>query len=577
MSDYLKVKAIDKHKESMVGKEITGPQRDTITKIENVLGTRFHGLDRYDAYLFIGNYIEEYKRKKPKAKRGVVNTDMPFKKDNHLCDCYNCNKPLFEDDMVFWDTRQGVNQHQKNICSSCYNSPGFENGNTHPPETLPLDFCHDCNTKLHTHDEIENIAYEEHDGEEFEITCCKACAYKRLKAAELLDEGQEIMRFKYEINGVVLIRECTKEEYTRTCKECYGIKESVHALVEYKGNKICAHCYDQEIKKAVDSKVKSKTESLEIKEVHCTLCNTHLHEHEIYYKPFSTGKGMHKLCADCYESVASTDEAIKNTGAETPTKPKKRGNSMFANMKSILGEIGKVTTEQFKLSFQGVAIRTEKPTAGTDASYAVYNPLENRMVDVMDFVLDVENVFYKIPVALNQLKQGDIIIAKDKPLVVKSVDEKKFSIRALNPITNNETTYKPAGNLFGFQFITKVVSMFDMMQPGQQMNPMMMLAFAGDNDGDSKFGDLLPLMMMGGMNGQAGANPMQNMLPFLMMSGKGGDSSMMEMMMMSQMMGGGFGGFGQQPAQQGFGFQNFFNTQAPVTEEELVDGNTEDK
>jgi hypothetical protein len=332
---------------------------------------------------------------------------------------------------------------------------------------------------------------------------------------------------------------------------------------------------------------KKKAKKKEPEPETCSRCSKTLGEFDGFHD-LVTNK---KICYECYQIRTKESDWLERTGQldqfqfklDTPeketTKPvEKRGNRMLNNLKSIMGEFGKVTTDQFKLSFQGVAVRTEKPSVANAASYAVYDAANNRMIDVMDFVLDAQGMLFKLPVTLDQLRKGDIIIVKEKPLVVKSVNKEAHSIRALNPLSNNETTHKPAGNLFGFQFITKVTSMFELMQGGQQgMNPFMMLALVGDSKEDSKISELLPFLMMGGMQQGAGANPMAQMLPFMLMSGKdGGSNNMMEMMLMSQMFnqGGGFGFNQQQPAQAQQGFGSLFGQGFPMFGENAFHPNT---
>lgn len=519
---------------SMKGKMITEKQQSMINAIQEQLDVHFFGADRHDACAFIGEWIEKLPPRK----------EMPIIDKMEYGECFVCQDPLKESfnfmDMV----------HKESICEECY--------------------------VIRQHDKDWQHAIAS-------LGTPKPKAKPKKTKAKPLDEPKKKRELPYTIctscNSPIFTLEDWVSASPDTCHACHEksvtIPEPDDSYLPFEMGSSMAkgHIATPSVKRSLADVIDNNDHYLQ-----CRCCR----ETTLYSASFIDLISHERLCYTCYGILKETDEWKIKAGRKTskdleeielhskevsfdkldlltqPTKPKKRGNNMFNNIKSIMGDFGKITTGDFKLAFQGIAIRTtksDKYSDGTDA-YAVYDADNNRMLDVMDFVLDVDNVLYKMPVALNTLKQGDIILVKDKPLVVKSVNVEAQSVRALNPISNNETTHKPAGNLFGFNFITKVTSMFDMMQPtGEQagFNPMMLMALNGDK-GEGMEG-LLPLMMMGGLQGGATANPMQQMLPLMMMSDKSGDGGdMMQMMMMSQMFNGQQGGanpfgamFGQAP------------------------------
>lgn len=522
---------------AMIGEPITDSQRKTIDRICKNIKTPFRGVDKYDAYRYINQYMSESMRIEEEQRAIEVKKHKEDRKNNPEFYCSCCGKDIFGF-IVFHDIT--IDSPDNKLCHSCYE--------------------------------------------------------EKLKTPEWFSARANLMKAMDDANTTV-----TKEKPAGEICSCCGTpvdKDNSYCDItnDSPDNKLCDNCFDKksrtpEWKAVIDramGSAKRGRKTVEKPTKKCSCCGVPVSNDFAYHDITNPGSN-NELCDDCYKKKCQTSEwkkidkgikdRMKMGGKKVGRKPvetkpeKKRGNHMLNNIKSLLGEFGKVTTEQFKLSFQGIAVRTEKPTTENAASYAVYDAANNRMVDVMDFVLDAQGLLFKIPVTISQLKQGDIIIVKEKPLVVKSVNAEAQSIRALNPLSNNETTHKPAGNLFGFQFITKVTSMFELTQGGQQaMNPLMMMAFMGDDEGDNKFADLLPLMMMGGFQG-TGANPMAQMLPLMMMSGgkDGKNSSIMETMLMAQMFGGFGGGFGApaqaQPVQQptqGQGFGNFFGQGFPM-------------
>ena len=216
---------------------------------------------------------------------------------------------------------------------------------------------------------------------------------------------------------------------------------------------------------------------------------------------------------DLFDDVDELKTALKE----------KKGNE---NMKGFNFDFGFCTNDNVKMSPYGLAIMN---TAGT---YVAYDAKSDKVVDVDCFNFNGGKYMFKMPVAIKDIKKGDVVIHNKVPMFVTDVYS---GIKVVDIREGEKKEIMPATNMFGFNFVTKVVSIFDGMMNG--MNT------------DNPFGNMLPFFMMDGakgdndamlmfmmMQGQAGSvdifnNPM--MMYFMMKDGK--NSDMLPMMMMMNM------------------------------------------
>ena len=184
------------------------------------------------------------------------------------------------------------------------------------------------------------------------------------------------------------------------------------------------------------------------------------------------------------------------------------------------------------MSMYGMAI---KNASGT---YVAYDAKSNQIMDVDILNFEGMNKFmYKMPVALNDIKVGDVIVHAKHPVFVRSTDMKENRLYVLDIYDGEEKIIVPTVSPFGFNFVTKVVSLFnftssaDASNPFGNMLPLLMLSdskTAGDRD------MLLMYMMMNG-NTNFATNPM---MMWALMGNRTNDPVMLAMMM---------GGFGANP------------------------------
>jgi hypothetical protein len=136
---------------------------------------------------------------------------------------------------------------------------------------------------------------------------------------------------------------------------------------------------------------------------------------------------------------------------------------------------------------------------------------------------------FKMPVAISDIKTGDIVIHNRKAMFVVNVSE-DGKLTAVDPHAGEEKVILPTTSPFGFNFVTKIVSMFSAMTgvsptpsaPFGNMLPFLMM------EGD---GDIDPMMMMFMMNGgqMDFSNPM---LMYMMCKNEGKMSDMLPLMLM---------------------------------------------
>ena len=205
-------------------------------------------------------------------------------------------------------------------------------------------------------------------------------------------------------------------------------------------------------------------------------------------------------------------------------------NKMFANF-----EFGPVD-DRVKMSPYGMAIRN------ADGRYVSYDAKNGNIMDVEVFNFDNHKLIWKMPVAVSAIAVGDTVIHMKKPMFVTSITN---GITVIDIFNGEVKTIVPAQNMFGFNFVTKVVSLFN---------------FTGDNTptAENPFGNVMPFMLMGNedmdmkdffmMMAVANGGNMNAMFqnPFMlyaMMSDNENMKEMLPFMLMGQT-----GMFGQTPA-----------------------------
>ena len=220
------------------------------------------------------------------------------------------------------------------------------------------------------------------------------------------------------------------------------------------------------------------------------------------------------------------EDTINNVHYDDNDEKEKENNKM---MKFDFGPVD----SSVHMSMYGMAI---KNATGT---YVAYDKATKQIVDVDILNFEGANKFiYKMPAVLNQVAAGDVIIHARKPMFVQEVRADN-RLCVMDIFDGEEKVIVPAKSPFGFDFITKVISLFDMSgttanasNPFGNMLPFFLMS-------DSKGGDRDMMLMFAMMNGNTNfaANPMlmyalmnkdgkaNDMLPFLLMGGFGANTT----------------------------------------------------
>ena len=220
-------------------------------------------------------------------------------------------------------------------------------------------------------------------------------------------------------------------------------------------------------------------------------------------------------------TVATTDDLSqltnRVTALETKINSNERKEPNTMNMFSALNlDFGPVASNIIRISPFGLAIKT------ANREWHTYDAANQKIVDVSDFSFSLGDtpILYKMPVAPAAVAVGDLILHNGVPVYVidfENAANKAAGIIVIDTDSNERKTILPVCNVFNFNFITKVVSLFNF---GTGANSLF-----GTPSADQPFGNILPMMMMSEMFGK---------------DSKSGDKTdIFTMMMMSQMFAGG--------------------------------------
>lgn len=190
----------------------------------------------------------------------------------------------------------------------------------------------------------------------------------------------------------------------------------------------------------------------------------------------------------------------------------KKGNN---KMKAFNFDFGPCTNDNIRMSMYGLAVKNANGT------WVSYNPESKEIIDVDIFNFDGGKFLYKMPVAVKDVKVGDIVIHNRKAMFV--IDVSEAGMTAIDPQAGEEKKILLTKSPFGFNFATKVVSLFNMTSdaptPDAPFGNMLPFLMMSENSGEFDMNTMLMLSMMGGQNGMDfSKNPM--MMYFLMKDSK---------------------------------------------------------
>lgn len=190
---------------------------------------------------------------------------------------------------------------------------------------------------------------------------------------------------------------------------------------------------------------------------------------------------------------------------------KKDNEEKENKMKGFNFDFGKITNDSIRMSMYGMAVKN------TSGVWTAYDKSTGDLMDVDVFNFDGSNFLFKMPVAIKDIAVGDVVIHARKPMFVVSKTEAGDLI-AIDPVAGEKKTIMPIRSPFGFNFATKIISLFDSLMPNAEApsadNPFGSLWMLMLLDGKSDMKDMLiPMMLMNQANGSTNTfNPMMLML-----------------------------------------------------------------
>ena len=196
-------------------------------------------------------------------------------------------------------------------------------------------------------------------------------------------------------------------------------------------------------------------------------------------------------------------------------------NNIFPNT-----SFGPVSSDIACLSPKGIAI-----CAGD--RWQAYDKESGNIIDVTPLNFNASNLIYNMPVGIDQIQVGDIIMHAKKPMFVLNIEDNdgKMRLTAIDIINAEEKVICPIKSIFGFDFYTKVICLIDMAggfkadekNPFGNLAPWLLLS-------DQKDNDMLPLLFLSGQGQKmdinnpmflmalCGNKDMSNLLPFMLMT-----------------------------------------------------------
>lgn len=222
------------------------------------------------------------------------------------------------------------------------------------------------------------------------------------------------------------------------------------------------------------------------------------------------------------QQVDDLTKRVENIENTINKKKKKEDNKM----KMFNFDFGPIKdNDAIRMSPYGLAVKN------VNGTYQAYDKKNGEIMDVDIFNFKADNMFFKMPVGIDAIEAGDVIIFNRRPCFVFGFSE-QGDVIAIDIAMGEKKTIMPTRSPFGFNFITKVVSLADGMfgnTPSAE-NPFGNMWMFAMMDDKSSMKDMLPMMML--MNGNAGGTMDPMMLYFMMKDSKDDNDSMLPFLLM---------------------------------------------
>lgn len=188
---------------------------------------------------------------------------------------------------------------------------------------------------------------------------------------------------------------------------------------------------------------------------------------------------------------------------------------------------GTCENDNVKMSPYGLAVKNN------DSVWVSYDIKSGNLIDVDIFNFDCGKYLFKMPVAIKDVKIGDVVIHQHIPMYVVDLAD---GITVIDPRAGERKTILLTRSPFGFDFVTKVVNLLDGALGGTPTtdNPFgNMLPFFLMSNSNKDIDPLMMAMMLNGGCAVGTANPMmlallcgdqtnmRDVLPLMMLAGQG--------------------------------------------------------
>ena len=179
-------------------------------------------------------------------------------------------------------------------------------------------------------------------------------------------------------------------------------------------------------------------------------------------------------------------------------------NKMNLNLNNLF-DFGPMNDGSVMYSPYGLAFRN------SNNQYLTYNPTTKKTTDVTGLTIDLGGLIYKIPVGLNSVKPGDIIVHNGKPICVEGIED--HSVICVDIENSELKTVIPPTNIFGFNYVTKITPLFNLGSanpsednPFGNIMPYLLFSSLTDSVGDKSGNsfDMQTLLLMSMMNNADG-------------------------------------------------------------------------
>lgn len=216
------------------------------------------------------------------------------------------------------------------------------------------------------------------------------------------------------------------------------------------------------------------------------------------------------LTIDAYSNIGwsnSLEDTINDVIKQNKEKEKEKMANEF--------DFGPYNGNNIRLSTYGIALQNKV------GKWVSYDSQSKRLmdVDVLNIPIETKKIFYKIPKALEDVREGDVIIHNGTLVFIEfKMEGNRFTV--IDPVAGTEYVVLPLVSPFGYDYIVSIVNLADSLPNANPTNPfggMLPFLLAGkDNNG------ILMALAMGGDLSEI--DPMMLMLmsgndisPFLMM------------------------------------------------------------